>query len=194
MKNMVLITILSILLLPSVLAISENLNLNVDMPKEVSIGEDFTINLTVNVDNTNISGFECLIKVPGEGIKIMNISENEKIKKDAGQFYKLKKDNSSLFVSFATFGEPINSDFHLITIKAKALKSGDMPISFEPKASDENGKGISINKEIINLKIINNESSENINNNIGDKKNTNNNFLTSLINGIISFLGSIFGG
>ncbi|MDK2986924.1 hypothetical protein [Methanothermococcus thermolithotrophicus] len=186
MKKIILVIALSILLIPMVLA--DDVSLNVNMPNEVNKGDNFTINIDVNVKNKDISGFECTVKIPIENVDNINITSitgNEEIKKEAGKFYEIKKKDSLVSIRFATFGTPLNSDFHLMTINAVALKEGNVSFTFESIASDENGQRIPVDKKTTDLIIIDNnnktvESSEN--------------FLSSIINAIMNFLKSILGG
>ncbi|WP_421077527.1 cellulosome anchoring protein cohesin region [Methanothermococcus sp. Ax23] len=185
MKKTVFFITIFLLSIPIVLA--DDVNLNVDMPNKVSKGDNFTINIDVNLKNKDILGFECTVKIPIEkvdDIKITGIAGNEELKKEAGKFYEIKKKDSSVSIRFTTFGKPLNSDFHLMTINATALKEGNVTFTFKSIASDENGHRIPVDKKTTDLIIVDNnktvESDEN--------------FLLSIIDAITNFLKSILGG
>ena len=123
--------LLCILLLSTgtVLAL-EDISLNVVMPEKVSVGENFTIDVYVNLKR-NISGFECSIDIPvygSEYIRFINVTENLEIKERAGDFYMLNLEDNSVFISFALLDKPLDSDFHLFTVKGEALKEGNLTV------------------------------------------------------------------
>ncbi|AEH07208.1 cellulosome anchoring protein cohesin region [Methanothermococcus okinawensis IH1] len=179
-------------ILSTPIVLANNIHLNVDMPSKVNEGDNFTINVNVNPMANNITGFECAMKPPfgkENYIKIINVKGNEKIKKEAGKFYSIDKKNSSVSIKFISFNKPLNSDFHLMTIKAVALKSGNLSLTFEAVASDKNGEKIPVDEKTINLLIINNSNNGN-----DIQSSSNRNFLSSLINALTNFLKSILGG
>ncbi len=187
MKKMIIFITLFILSIP--VALANNISLNVDAPHKVCKGDNFTIDVDVNLKNTSIAGFECTVKMPiGEynRVKIINITGNDEIKKESGKFYRIDMKNSSVFISFATFEKPLTSDFHLMTIKAVALKEGNVSFMFKPIASDENGKRILIATKSVNFTVINNANKS------GESFNEHSS--SSIIDVIINFLKSILGG
>jgi len=191
-KVFYIITLFMALLSTEMVLASEDITLNIDMPKEVQVGKNFTIDVNVNTD-INISGFECRIETPMYGakyIKFINVTENREIKERAGEFYMLNLKNNSVFVSFALFDKPLNSDFHLITIKGKALNKGNLSIRFIAVASDENGRAIRLPSITYNLEIVN--SSQSINEKTESGKGSN--ILSWIIEIISNFLRMIFGG
>jgi len=192
-KIFYIITLFMALLSTEMVLASEDINLNIDMPKEVQVGENFTIDVNVNL-NRNISGFECRIETPIYGakyIKFINATENREIKEKAGEFYMLNLKNNSVFVSFAIlFDEPLNSDFHLITIKGKALNEGNLSIRFIAVASDEDGRAIKPSPITYNLKIIDNNQK---NSEKTDDGETESNIFSRMVEAILNFLRIIFG-
>ncbi|MBW9221842.1 cellulosome anchoring protein cohesin region [Methanothermococcus sp. SCGC AD-155-C09] len=192
-KVFYIITLFMALLSTEMVLASEDINLNVDTPKEVQVGENFTIDVNVNL-NRNISGFECRIETPIYGakyIKFINATENREIKEKAGEFYMLNLKNNSVFVSFAIlFDEPLNSDFHLITVKGKALNEGNLSIRFIAVASDEDGRAIYLPITYYNLTIVggNQDNDEKIDN----KKESN--IFSKTLEALLNFLRMIFGG
>ena len=184
MKKIIFFIALSVLSIPMVLA--DDIQLNVDMPNKVNKGDNFTIDINVNLKNCEIAGFECAMKLPIEdvdNIKIGRVIENEQIKKDAGKLYEIRKGDSAVLIKFTTFENPLNSDFHLMTINAVALKEGNVSITFKSRASDENGNSIPVEKTV-NLEIIDNNKTETSNRNV----------LSSIIESLTNFLKSILGG
>lgn len=160
--------------------------LNVDIPEEIEVGENFTVDVYVNL-NRNISGFECSIdtSIHGTGrIQFINATEDEEIKKKAGNFYIVNLKNNSVFISFALFDKPINSDFHLITVKGKALKEGNLTVRFTAVASDDEGRSIKIPPVTYNIEIVGNNQVNNENTDDG-------NILSWIIGSILKIL---FGG
>jgi len=195
-----LLILLTILLFTDTTLALENVSLEIEMPKKVQIGEDFTIDIYVK-SNENISGFECRIDTPVYGreyIKFIGVSENEEIKKKAGDFYKLELKNSSLSLSFALFDKPLNSTFRLVTVKVKGLKEGVVPIRFHVVVSDENGNTVKLSPIIYNLEIGDGnkisskewEIGESNRGKTGDKKDRG--ILTWIIEVIRDFLKKIF--
>ena len=199
---LIVLLFIALITVETVLA-SENITLNVEVPEKILVGENFKIEVYVNL-NKDISGFECSINTPiycEEYIQFRNATENEEIKEKAGEFYQLNLKNNSVFISFALFSKPLNSDFHLITIEGKGLKKGTVPIKFDAKASDENGKTIKLppityNLKIVssddqnnNVKIINNENQNNDN----EKGENKNNIFITIIKAILNFFKMIFG-
>ncbi|AXI25385.1 cellulosome anchoring protein cohesin region [Methanofervidicoccus sp. A16] len=190
MKKIFPISILFVVLLlvEGVLA-SENIYLKVDMPKKIEIGKNFTIDVDVNL-NRNISGFECKIDTPiygAECIQFINATGNEKIKEKAGRFYLLDLKNNSVFIRFVLLDKPLNSDFHLITVKGRALKKGNLTIRFSAVASDENGNAIKISPVTYHLEIVGNSQDS-------SKKTEDNNVFSWIIEIISNILRMIFGG
>ncbi|GBF36271.1 hypothetical protein [Methanofervidicoccus abyssi] len=96
--------------------------------------------------------------------------------------------NNSVFISFAIFDKPLNSDFHLLTVEGKALKEGIVPIKFDAVASDENGRAITLPSITYNLEIVNN--SQSINEKTESGKGSN--ILSWIIEIISNFLKRIF--
>jgi len=189
MKKVLYILIITLLTVEVVLA-SEDINLNVDMPKKVVVGENFKIKIYVNL-NRSISGFECKINIPiygTENIQFINATGNEKIKEKAGKFYQLDLTNNSVFISFALFTEPLNSNFYLVTVEGKALKKGVVPIEFDVKASDENGRTIGLSPITYNLEIVDGNNQNN-----DYEKKENENIFIMIIKAILNFFKVIFG-
>jgi len=202
---------ISLMVVETVLA-SENISLSVEMPEKITVGENFRIEVYINL-NRNISGFECSINTPiygGEYIQFINAIENEEIKEKAGEFYQLNLTNKSVFISFALFSKPINSDFHLITVEGKGLKEGVVPIKFDAKASDENGiNTIKLSPITYNLEIVSSDDQNNYeerksdNNEVkisNDNQNKDNekredeeNIFIKIIKAILNFFKMIFG-
>ncbi|MBW9224087.1 hypothetical protein KKP90_05905 [Methanothermococcus sp. SCGC AD-155-E23] len=197
-----LLALLVVLSVEEVLA-SENVSLEIKMPKKVEVGEDFTIDVYVRLKG-NISGLECKIHTPVYGvnhIKFINVTENREIKERAGEFYILELENNSLFLTFALFDKPLNSTFHLLRVKGKALKEGIIPIRFEATVSDEKGNANKLSPITYNLVIGDIRKSEEergergIPPEVEEKgKKKNNNILSWIIEVIWSFLRKIFGG
>ena len=168
---------------------SENVYLNVDMPKKIEVGKNFTIDVYVNLSR-NISGFECSIDTPiygAEYAQFINATGNEEIKEKAGEFYILNLENNSVFIRFALFDQSLNSDFHLITVKGKALKKGNLTIRFTAVASDENGNAIKVSPVTHNLEIVGNNKDNN-------EKTGEDNIFSWIIEIIQTILRMIFGG
>ncbi|MBW9220680.1 cellulosome anchoring protein cohesin region [Methanothermococcus sp. SCGC AD-155-M21] len=192
-KVFYIITLFMALLSTEMVLALEDINLNIDMPKEVKVGENFTIGVNVNTDR-NISGFEYRIETPMHGakyIKFINATENREIKEKAGEFYILNLKENSVFVSFALFDRPFNSDFHLITIKGKALNKGNLSIRFIAVASDEDGRAIKLPPITYNLKVV---GSDKDNNEKTDGEETGSNIFSRIVGAILNFLRMIFGG
>ena len=189
-KIFYILTLFTVLLLTETVLALEDISLNIDMPKKVQVGENFKIDIYVNL-NRNISGFECKIDTPIYGvkyIKFINATGNREIKEKAGTFYMLDLKNNSVFISFALFDKPLNSDFHLLTVEGKALKEGIVPIKFDAVASDENGRAITLPSITYNLEIVNN--SQSINEKTESGKGSN--ILSWIIEIISNFLKRIF--
>jgi len=189
-KIFYILTLFTVLLLTETVLALEDISLNIDMPKKVQVGENFKIDIYVNL-NRNISGFECKIDTPIYGvkyIKFINATGNREIKEKAGTFYMLDLKNNSVFISFALFDKPLNSDFHLLTVEGKALKEGIVPIKFDAVASDENGRAITLPSITYNLEIVNSSQS------INEKTESGNgsNILSWIIEIISNFLKRIF--
>ncbi|HIC98221.1 MAG TPA: cellulosome anchoring protein cohesin region [Pyrodictiaceae archaeon] len=184
-----LMLFMALLSIETVLA-SENISLNVEMPKEVLLGENFTIEVYVNLSR-NISGFECSIDVPvygSEYIRFVNATGNEEIKEKAGEFYRIELKNDSVFITFAIlFDEPLNSDFYLITVKGITLKEGNVPIRFEGIASDEEGRAIRLPTVYYNLTIVGSDRDT-------EKGGGENNIFLWIIEIISNLLRMLFGG
>lgn len=184
-----LMLFMALLSIETVLA-SENISLNVEMPKEVLLGENFTIEVYVNLSR-NISGFECSIDVPiygSEYIRFVNATGNEEIKEKAGEFYRIELKNDSVFITFAIlFDEPLNSDFYLITVKGMTLKEGNVPIRFKGIASDEEGRAIRLPTVYYNLTIVESDSDT-------EKGEGENNVFLWIIEIISNLLRMLFGG
>jgi len=180
--------IIILLILTEVIFASEDIYLNIDMPKKIKVGNNFTIEVYVNLSK-NISGFECSIDIPIYGteyIQFINVTGNEEIKEKADEFYKINLRNSSIFISFVLFDKPLNSDFHLLTVKGKALKEGNVTIRFTAIASDEEGRAITLSPIVYNLEIVGN--------NQDNYKKTDETIFSWIIKIISNFLKIIFGG
>jgi len=185
-----LVMFIALLSTETVLA-SENISLKVDMPKKVVVGEDFTINVDVDL-NRSIAGFECTIDLPIYGteyIHFINATGNEKIKEKAGEFYRIELENDSVFIAFAIlFDKPLNTDFHLITVKGKALKEGKVPIRFRAVASDENGTAIRLPTLYYNLTVVGKDKDNN------EKTGSEGNIFSWILKSILNLVKMIFGG
>ena len=171
---------------------SEDINLNVNMPREIQIGENFTIDVNINL-NRNISGFECSIETPINGakyVKFTNITENREIKERAGEFYMTNLKDNSVSISFALFDKPLNSDFHLITINGKALNEGNLSIRFTAVASDEDGRAIKLSPITYNLEIV----GDNRDSKKTDNEKTENSIFSKILEVLWNFLRMVFGG
>jgi len=193
MRKIFYLTILltTLLSIETVLAL-ENIGLDIEMPKKVQVGENFTIDVYVKLSE-NITGLECKIDTPVYGtnyIKFTNVTENKEIKEKAGDFYIVDLKDNSVFISFALFDKPLNSDFHLITVEGRALKEGIVPIKFNAVVSDKDGKAIRISPIIYNLEIVSSDH--------GGNEKTENNKESSIFSWIIevirNFLKMIFSG
>ncbi|ENN95578.1 hypothetical protein J422_07077 [Methanocaldococcus villosus KIN24-T80] len=159
-------------------------NLKIDTPKNVKVGEEF--NLTIDVINDKkISGFECFITIPKDKIKIISIEDNKTIKNKAGNFYFSNFSNSKAFVKFALFDKPINSNFRLLNLKLRAIRSGDAKIIINAVASDDDGNCIFRENKEIEIKIIGGNSEGN--------KSEKENFFDVLLKTILNFIKLLFG-
>ena len=141
-----------ILALTSVYATS----LDLEMPKEVKVGDEF--NITINVkNNQSIVGFECSVNVP-HNLKIINFSGNPKIKEMAGKYYQEKCSNNSCIVKFIVFENPLKTDFYVGKLTVKVLNyNNNTRIKTVLKGSDENGDSIDIFSGDVELKIKENK-------------------------------------
>lgn len=127
-------------------------SLEIQMPKEVKVGDEFNITLNVK-NNQSIAGFECNVYVP-RNLKIIGFSGNETIKKMAKKFYEEKITNNSCLVKFAIFKNPIKTDFYVGRITVKVVGyDNNTKIRIISKGSDENGNRIDIYSGDIQLKI-----------------------------------------
>ncbi|EHP84863.1 hypothetical protein [Methanotorris formicicus] len=145
-----------VLTLTSVYATS----LNIEIPKEVKVGDEFNITLNVKNDQS-IVGFECSVNVP-HNLKITSFSGNQDIKKMAGKFYEEKMTNNSCIVKFVVFDNPLKSDFYVGRVTVKVLDyDNSTRIKIVSKGSDENGNKIDIFSGDVELKVKKeNETSE----------------------------------
>jgi hypothetical protein len=127
-------------------------SLNVQIPGEVKVGDEF--NITLNVGNNQpIAGFECNVRVP-YNLKIVNFSGNEDIKNMAGKYYQEKITNNSCTVKFAVFDNPLKSDFYVGKITVKVLSyNNNTNIKISSKGSDEDGNGVNMFNGDVNVKI-----------------------------------------
>ena len=127
-------------------------SLDIQMPKEVKVGDEFDIILNVK-NNQSIAGFECSITLP-YNLKIVNFSGNSEIKKMAGKFYQEKVTDNSCVIKFVLFENPITTDFYVGRITVKVLSYNDNTrIKIISKGSDEDGNKIDIFSGDIQLKI-----------------------------------------
>ena len=134
-------------------------SLDIQMPSEVKVGDEFDIILNVK-NNQPIAGFECSITVP-YNLKIVNFSGNSEIKKMAGKFYQEKITDNGCIVKFALFKNPITTDFYVGKITVKVLSYNDNTrIKIVSKGSDEEGNKIDIFSGYIQLKIKKENNSE----------------------------------
>ena len=190
-KIFCILTLFMVLLLTQRVLALEDISLNIDIPKEVRVGENFKIDVYVNLSR-NVSGFECKIDTPiyvVKYIKFTNATGNREIKEKAGEFYMLDLKNNSVFISFILFDKPLNSDFHLITVEGKALKEGVVSIKFDAVVSDENGRAIRLSPITYNLEVVN--SGQDINEKTESGKESN--IFSWIIEIILNFLKTIFG-
>jgi len=127
-------------------------SLDIQMPSEVKVGEEF--NITLNVKNNQpIAGFECSVTLP-YNLKIINFSGNSEIKKMAGKFYQEKVTDNQYIVKFALFKNPITTDFYVGTITVKVLNyNNNTRIKIVSKGSDEEGNKIDIFSGDVQLNI-----------------------------------------
>ncbi len=191
MKKLIIALGITILALVP-LSFAEGLSLSVNTPNSVKIDDEFNVSIDIKVNDKNISGFECTVQYPPEKLQLVNVSENEKIKKESGRFYQLKRDNSSVFVAFVLLKNPINTDFHLMTLKMKAVKTGPVLLSIKPVASDENGKKITIKNKIINISVVGGENKSTLSNDSAKKNDDN--IIAKIISLIMDLFSKVFGG
>ncbi|ABR55709.1 cellulosome anchoring protein cohesin region [Methanococcus aeolicus Nankai-3] len=156
-------------------------NVEVNCPSEVNVGDTFDIVITIK-NNESLSGFECQVNVP-DNLKIINVLENDDIRKKASNYYKNDFSDRNGIISFMLINEPMQSDFYLATIKVKVLKdSSNTTIHITPKAADKDANEIKMNN--INLKL-------NVIDNIND--NSENNANEGIFSKIISFFKKLLG-
>jgi hypothetical protein len=126
--------------------------LNIQIPEDVKVGDEFNIALNVE-NNQSIVGFECEIRVP-YNLKIVNFSGNDSIKKMAGKFYQERITNNSCTAKFVVFDNPIKSDFYAGNITVKVVKyNNNTHIKISSKCSDEDGNGVNVFDEDMKIKI-----------------------------------------
>ncbi|ABR54045.1 hypothetical protein Mevan_0134 [Methanococcus vannielii SB] len=186
MKKILLTVIMSLILIQISFAASpaDITVLDVQMPKEVSLGDEFDILISLN-SKKELSGFEFEFSIPSNSrdkYEIISVTDNAELRTLAGQFYETKYTKSSVKNWFILTEEPITGNHHILTVKVKTLHPGTFQLNFKSTGADTEGNEVPITQVSKEITVSGNLNSE-------DSKSEN--AISRFINYILSFF---FGG